>query len=597
MKEIYQASRPFMRALGVALAVTLLLQVIGTVTPYFMGLTVDAVIGKNVSGAFKLLAVFILLNSASVLIALWKDRFDLRNFDFAMPRHYNDMSVGKVMELSMSQVSEGNSQFRLGVMQRGQMAAQDLLRTLIYQAAPQVLSVTVLSVAMIYTNRDLGLVLLASIIGYGYLVVRESLDKRTALDELETARQRDSKRRAEVMRNARLVMANAQEVRMRTDLDKREGERSQLSIKIFSSLSTRAHMRMLVLQGLRFGIMSISIWQVARGDYTPGFVVIFWSWVGNALGGVTMLGSLQRQILDQVTGLRKYLRMMRVEPDVREVSNPVRPDNFDGQIVFKNVSYAYRSRMRRGAVEDDEDNENEEVALLEEKREPALRNINLTVTPGERVAFVGESGAGKSSIVAALLRAFDPDEGEILIDGVDLRLLDLKQFRSAVGIVEQDVTLFDTSLRENLLFGAGSREVSDAELTEACRVARVDRFMHKLERGYDTLIGERGVKLSGGERQRVGIARALLKDPAVLIFDEATSNLDAENEHFIHAALEEASKGRTTIIIAHRFSTISHVDRIYVVDDGCIVAVGSHDELLKNSTHYRRLVAYQGIVS
>ncbi|MEK7535411.1 MAG: ABC transporter ATP-binding protein [Patescibacteria group bacterium] len=597
MKEIYQASRPFMRALGVALAVTLLLQVIGTVTPYFMGLTVDAVIGKNVSGAFKLLAVFILLNSASVLIALWKDRFELRNFDFAMPRHYNDMSVGKVMELSMSQVSEGNSQFRLGVMQRGQMAAQDLLRTLIYQAAPQVLSVTVLSVAMIYTNRDLGLVLLASIIGYGYLVVRESLDKRTALDELETARQRDSKRRAEVMRNARLVMANAQEVRMRTDLDKREGERSQLSIKIFSSLSTRAHMRMLVLQGLRFGIMSISIWQVARGDYTPGFVVIFWSWVGNALGGVTMLGSLQRQILDQVTGLRKYLRMMRVEPDVREVSNPVRPDNFDGQIVFKNVSYAYRSRMRRGAVEDDEDNENEEVALLEEKREPALRNINLTVTPGERVAFVGESGAGKSSIVAALLRAFDPDEGEILIDGVDLRLLDLKQFRSAVGIVEQDVTLFDTSLRENLLFGAGSREVSDAELTEACRVARVDRFMHKLERGYDTLIGERGVKLSGGERQRVGIARALLKDPAVLIFDEATSNLDAENEHFIHAALEEASKGRTTIIIAHRFSTISHVDRIYVVDDGCIVAVGSHDELLKNSTHYRRLVAYQGIVS
>ncbi len=586
-----------MRALGVALAVTLLLQVIGTVTPYFMGLTVDAVIGKNVSGAFKLLAVFILLNSASVLIALWKDRFELRNFDFAMPRHYNDMSVGKVMELSMSQVSEGNSQFRLGVMQRGQMAAQDLLRTLIYQAAPQVLSVTVLSVAMIYTNRDLGLVLLASIIGYGYLVVRESLDKRTALDELETARQRDSKRRAEVMRNARLVMANAQEVRMRTDLDKREGERSQLSIKIFSSLSTRAHMRMLVLQGLRFGIMSISIWQVARGDYTPGFVVIFWSWVGNALGGVTMLGSLQRQILDQVTGLRKYLRMMRVEPDVREVSNPVRPDNFDGQIVFKNVSYAYRSRMRRGAVEDDEDNENEEVALLEEKREPALRNINLTVTPGERVAFVGESGAGKSSIVAALLRAFDPDEGEILIDGVDLRLLDLKQFRSAVGIVEQDVTLFDTSLRENLLFGAGSREVSDAELTEACRVARVDRFMHKLERGYDTLIGERGVKLSGGERQRVGIARALLKDPAVLIFDEATSNLDAENEHFIHAALEEASKGRTTIIIAHRFSTISHVDRIYVVDDGCIVAVGSHDELLKNSTHYRRLVAYQGIVS
>jgi len=211
------------------------------------------------------------------------------------------------------------------------------------------------------------------------------------------------------------------------------------------------------------------------------------------------------------------------------------------------------------------------------------------------VAFVGESGAGKTTVVHALLRAQDPEEGQIVVDGNDLRVLDLKHFRESIGIVDQEVSLFDHTLRYNITYGLNGRSgsITDADLDRIAEMSCINRFFPRLEKGYDTIIGERGIKLSGGEKQRVGIARALIKEPDILIFDEATSNLDSENEALIRESIEKAAQGRTTIIIAHRFSTIRKVDKVIVFDKGQVVGQGTHKELALSCEPYRRLIHRQ----
>lgn len=198
-------------------------------------------------------------------------------------------------------------------------------------------------------------------------------------------------------------------------------------------------------------------------------------------------------------------------------------------------------------------------------------------------------------MIQLLIRAYDPEKGKIMIDGHDLKDLSLNEYRQKLGIVPQDVALFDNTLRYNILFGA-NKEVSNKELKKAVEMARVDEFLGGMENGLDTVIGERGIKLSGGERQRVGIARALVKNPSILIFDEATSSLDVENEAIIRESIEKASKGRTTIIIAHRLSTIKDADKIIVMEKGRIVGQGTHEELLKSNETYRNMIKIQTVI-
>ena len=206
---------------------------------------------------------------------------------------------------------------------------------------------------------------------------------------------------------------------------------------------------------------------------------------------------------------------------------------------------------------------------------------------------MGASGGGKSSLVKLLLRAYDYTTGSIKIGSTELRNFDYQSLRAHIGYVDQHVDLFDTSIKDNLLLGI-DREVPDTELKDIAKKARITQFYDRLgELGLNTIIGERGIKLSGGERQRVGIARALIRNPDILIFDEATSALDTENESYISEAIDEASKGRTTIIIAHRLSTVRDADKIIVMDRGTVVAEGTHEELMSTSSHYQTLVAHQ----
>ncbi|MEX0907410.1 MAG: ABC transporter ATP-binding protein, partial [Gemmatimonadota bacterium] len=233
----------------------------------------------------------------------------------------------------------------------------------------------------------------------------------------------------------------------------------------------------------------------------------------------------------------------------------------------------------------------EDIRFAYETGEPVLNGISLEVRPGEVIALVGPSGGGKSTLVDLIARFYDPDSGRITVDGVDLREISPRSLRQQLGIVTQETVLFHDTVRANIAYALP--DATQEEIERAARAANAHEFIAQLPRGYDTVLGERGTRLSGGQRQRIAIARAILRDPPILIFDEATSALDSESERLVQDAIEHLLTGRTVFVIAHRLSTILHADQILVLEQGSIVERGTHDELLAEGGLYRKLYRLQ----
>ncbi len=334
-----------------------------------------------------------------------------------------------------------------------------------------------------------------------------------------------------------------------------------------------------------FGAVVIVLWQGGRlvlaGDLTAGTLVAFLLYAVTVAAAVGALASLWSSYQEATGAAQRVFEMMEIEPEIRDPGSPRRLSHpVRGDVRFEGVRFDYGEAKPAdgepgGAVDPTW----------------SLRDIDLSVQPGETVALVGPSGAGKTTLASLVPRFWDPVEGRITLDGIDLRALPLAELRDAIGTVPQETPLFGTTIRENIAYGRP--DASEEEIVAAARAAHAEEFVDALPEGYDTVVGERGIKLSGGQRQRIAIARALLKDPAVLILDEATSNLDAESEALIEDAMERLLEGRTTIIIAHRLSTVRRADRLVVMDHGRIVETGSHAELIGRDGLYARLHARQ----
>ncbi|WP_342406528.1 ABC transporter ATP-binding protein [Brevibacillus sp. FSL K6-2834] len=333
-----------------------------------------------------------------------------------------------------------------------------------------------------------------------------------------------------------------------------------LAYKIMAKSLSISYMMMRLIS---LFVMICGTWFVIRGELSYGEFVGFLLLTNVFFRPIEKINAVIESYPKGIAGFKRYVEILDTEPDVADAPDAIEVANLKGDIRYNGVTFGY------------------------EEGRSILRNIDLSIRAGETVAFVGPSGAGKTTICSLLPRFYEVNEGSITIDGIDIRKMTLASLRKQIGIVQQDVFLFSGTIRENIAYG--KLDASMEEIWEAARRARLDDVIRNLPEGMDTVIGERGVKLSGGQKQRLAIARMFLKNPPILILDEATSALDTETELAIQQSLSELSQGRTTLVVAHRLTTIKNADRIVVVNEDGVAEQGRHQELIAAGGIYHRL--------
>ncbi len=315
-------------------------------------------------------------------------------------------------------------------------------------------------------------------------------------------------------------------------------------------------------------VIAFAGYQVIHGQLTVGTMVAFVGYMERVYSPLSRLVNSSTVLTQSIASIDRVFELMNEPYDIEDKPNAVKLGRINGDVSIENISFKYDA---------DEDY--------------VLKDVNLHVAKGDTIALVGMSGGGKSTLISLIPRFYDVDSGSIKVDGIDIRDVEARSLRNNIGMVLQDNTLFSESIATNIRMG--NPEATDEEVIEAAKAANAHEFIVKQPKGYDTMVGERGVKLSGGQKQRIAIARVFLKNPPILIFDEATSALDLESEHMIQEAMENLAAERTTFIVAHRLATITHADRIVVIEHGEIVEVGSHTELMEKQGSYYNLYQVQ----
>ncbi|MDR2838559.1 MAG: ABC transporter ATP-binding protein/permease [Azonexus sp.] len=432
--------------------------------------------------------------------------------------------------------------------------------------ATDVLMIAMTAVILFSINPWLALVTLLPLPVIGWLihVVREKL--RTGFEKIDRVWAEVTNVLADTIPGIRVVKAFAQE--------KREGERFRLANEHNLAMNDKLNktwslfsptVTLLTEIGLLV-VWVFGIWQIARGDSTVGVLTAFLAYIGRFY---TRLDSMSRIVSATQRAASSTKRIFDILDHVSSVPEPVKPVHLprvSGHLELKQTGFRYGTRA-------------------------VIKDVDLVIEPGEMIGLVGHSGSGKSTLVNLICRFYDVSEGQVLIDGVDVRALPVAEFHRHIGLVLQEPFLFFGTIADNIAYGKPA--ASRAEIIAAARAAHAHEFILRLPHGYDSLVGERGQGLSGGERQRISIARALLIDPRILILDEATSAVDTETEKEIQKALDNLVKGRTTIAIAHRLSTLRKADRLVVMDRGRIVETGNHEQLMAAEGHYYRLYQAQ----
>ncbi|MGF7034351.1 subfamily B ATP-binding cassette protein MsbA [Paenibacillus mucilaginosus] len=450
--------------------------------------------------------------------------------------------------------------------------AQRLISGGALQLVVDALIVVFAGIMVLYLHWKLALLCLAILPLY-YLTFRKFNGRiRGAWREVHARMEKLSGDAVERLSGVRIVQAFGREQAERLRFEAQSGEHTEEARKAFFLSNVFGRMNQAYSEAGKWLIWFAGALFVLQGELTIGGLVAFQAYLGQLYGPIYRFSELNVTIQTALAHIERIFEVLDTEPEIRSKPDALQVGSCQGDIRFENVAFGYRNG---------EEDELHEV----------LHDITFHVQPGQVVALVGPSGAGKSTLVQLLPRFYDPLRGRILIDGTDLRDYRLDEIRGQMAVVLQDNTLFSGTVYENIAYGRP--EASMEEIRAAAAAANAHGFISEWEAGYDTLVGERGLRLSGGQKQRIAIARALLKDPRILILDEATSALDAESEALVTGALEELMRGRTTIIIAHRLATVVRADQILVMDRGGIVDRGTHQELLQRSGLYRELYEKQ----
>ena len=441
---------------------------------------------------------------------------------------------------------------------------RNLLGPAVVESAGSILTVLVTLVILAYISPGLTLVVLACAAVFGVAVLRLLGLMRPILTQRMQIQGEIGSFLSESLRGVRVVKAYNAESRVQAAFAQRV---RRLSANLLRSADLHATVTLLTTL-LSGGVIGLLIYLgstlVLSSRMTVGTLVAYFVFVGFLVPPLIQLARAGAQFTDAFTALERIREVLQQPLEARPGSRSVLMDRCEGEVAFHNVSFSYNGK------------------------EPALLNVSFTATPGAVTALVGSSGAGKSTIINLIAGFYAPSSGCITVDGIDLNSITLDSYRRRLGIVLQDGTVFDGTIYENVLFG--SPTASREAVLSACSAAYLDTFAGRLPRGYQTRIGENGVRLSAGERQRIAIARAIVADPRILILDEATSNLDLHSESLVQRALRRLMAGRTTFIAAHRLSTIEHADQILVIDAKRVVEQGRHESLWAKRGRYYEIM-------
>lgn len=448
--------------------------------------------------------------------------------------------------------------------ERGTTGISFLMRFFVFNIAPTLFEITmVVGILLFNYGAGFALITLVAVVTYGFFSLYATEWRTRFVREMNAADSASNTRAVDSLLNFETVKYFTNEEfeaqRYDRELARWELARRKNRLSLFGLNGGQA----LIIAVSQTAMIGLAAWQVRDGILSLGDFILINQFMIQLFLPLGFLGFVFREIKGSMANIEKMFELLAQRPRITDAPGAGELILREGGIRFENISFGYSPQRE------------------------ILHKVSFAVAPGQKVAVVGASGSGKSTLVKLLFRFYDPDAGNILVDGQDISQVTQASLRRAIGIVPQDTVLFNDSIVENVRYG--NPDASDAEVKEAIRLAHLDAFIAKLPEGGDTLVGERGLKLSGGEKQRVSIARTILKRPPIMVFDEATSSLDSRSEQAILSALREISEGHTSLVIAHRLSTVVDADRIIVLENGHIIESGAHHVLLARQGRYAEL--------
>jgi ATP-binding cassette subfamily B protein len=588
LKAVWGVYKPFKKHLYISFICLGIANTLGFLYPFISGVALNAIVYKEGLNIFIWSCVGLCaLNLAQGWVSQFRDQHELKHLDYDLKRLMRLRTSQKMLSLSIGQHHSEHSGIKHRIVSEGENAVVNTFRSVTYEMVPFFYEVVFCAIGCLFVDFKLGIVVVLSVVLTALLSKRYTDKYTDRIIAQEKADDKTTKLAREIVQQVELIKLNGKEDFAVNEQDCMLKNVSQGWKDIWVPFNNVLWNAALFPRVMRVVIMFFAGLRAYQGDMTAGSALILWRLSENSIGRVGMISYFIRTWKASIPRIKRYVEFLGLIPDIQNDPQALKVPRFIGEIEFRNVSFQYPTKPLMVSDNDQEVKTSDVLGF-------AVNDVSFVLEPGRSYALVGTSGSGKSTIKHLAVRSYDPTVGVIRIDGNPLTQLDLDLFRSRIGVVDQEVPLLDRSLRENLLFLLPDGvKVDDEEIWRACKMACIDRFVHRLEKGLNTLIGERGVKLSGGEKQRVAIARAILKNPDIYIFDEATSSLDALNEDDIVNSIRQVSKGKTTLMIAHRFSTILSADEIIVMDGGKIVGQGTHKQLYVNCPAYKRLVGPQ----
>ncbi|MEZ5554904.1 ABC transporter ATP-binding protein/permease [Haliea sp.] len=572
LPRLWPYLRDHRRRIALAMACLLLAKGAILVIPFIMKHLVDGLnleSGAQLAGsvALGLIAAYGVARLSSVLFAELRDTLfgrvterAMRSLGLTVFRHVHQLDLGFHLERRTGGLARD--------IERGTSGVSFLLRFMVFNIVPTLFEIAVVvSVFLFSYGLSYALVTLVSVVAYGWFSFGATEWRTRFVREMNEADSASNTRAVDSLLNFETVKYFGNEAyevqRYDEDLARWEQARRRNRLSLFGLNGGQA----LIIALAQTAIIGLAVLQVRTGQLTLGDFVLISQYMIQLFLPLGFLGFVYREMKGAMANIERLFGLLDVRPELADRPGAPALGVAGGGIRFEQVSFRYPAGRS------------------------ILDRVSFEVPPGKKVAVVGASGAGKSTLVKLLFRFYDPSAGQILIDGQDIAEVTRESLRRAIGIVPQDTVLFNDTLLENLRYGKPG--ASDAEVAEAASMAHLDEFLAQLPDGWQTRVGERGLKLSGGEKQRVSIARTILKRPPILVFDEATSSLDSRSEQAILKALREIALNHTSLVIAHRLSTVVDADRILVLDQGRIVEQGGHRELLASGGRYAALWAAQ----